>query len=62
MTVRRLSDEDAKILHELEDIGIQLRKSITVLDRSDDSLVVEIDEATFPISTVLASNVFVSVD
>ena len=62
MTIRRFSDLDAAILHALEDAGVELQKTVTVVDRDRESVTLTIEQNTFPLSLQLASNVYVSID
>lgn len=62
MTIRRFSDLDVDVLHQLEDAGLELRKVITVIDTSTESVIIDVETNRIPLSKHLASNVFVSHD
>lgn len=62
LTVRRFYSGDASVLHQLEDAGFALEASVTIIDKTSDSLVLTVEDNRMSISLSLASNVYVSTE
>ena len=62
ITIRRFSDLDVDVLHQLENAGLELEKSGTVVDTTNDDTILELNSIRISLSKHLASNVFVSYD